>query len=606
MSESNGTPQRPGIRKWLWLTAGLTPLSLLALLAIYWVHDHVPRRLYWQAGLAFLVVLEPAYFAAFASSLVATPMLTLVVLRARRRGVKLEWVPRALLLSVTVLVGLLLSEVAAALRQASIQRTAVLPAGAPKPSREAPDPLRVVRHQEIALPTAFRDAPGDDPVNLVVVGESSAEGVPYHFWISVGTILAWQLEQAIPAHRFRLEVVATSGVTLESQHRKLAELTQRPDALIIYCGHNEFSARFPWSREVDHYLDQRPPRAWENFVGRIEGTSPLCGMIREAADKCRIAVPPPPEASRALVDVPAYTRAEYAALLADFERRLELLVSYAERVEALPIVIVPAANDSDFEPNRSLLPPNTPYAERVAFARDFEEARRLEGVDAGNALARYRVLVARQPGFAESHFRLARLLEKGGRWDEAYRHDIIARDQDGLPMRCPTPFQDACRAVASRHDCILVDSQAYFHKIAPHGLLDDHLFHDLLHPSLRGQIALAQAVLYGLHARRAFGWPRNSSAPILDPAQCAAHFKIGRYEWQRLCLWGIMVYDKIAPLHYDPSRRRAKQDAFGKAHDKIVAGRAPEEVGLPNVGVPLPVPLVPEAAIQTRPASKGN
>jgi hypothetical protein len=420
----------------------------------------------------------------------------------------------------------------------------------------------------------------------------------------VGNLVAWQLGEIIPGRRFHLEILASSGQNLEDQHRMLATLRRRPDALIIYCGHNEFSSRLPWSREVDHYIDGRPPTRWETFVDRVERTSPLCGIIREAADNCRIAIPPPPGANRSLVDVPAYTPSEFAALLSDFRRRLESIVTYAEQVGALPILIIPPANDSGFEPNRSFLSARTLHAEREAFAREFRSARRLEGSDPARGMERYRSLLARQPGFAEAHYRLARLLERSGAWEEAYRHDVLARDLDGLPMRCPTAFQEAYREVASRHACILIDGQAYFHAIGRHGLLDDHLFQDAMHPSLRGQIALAQAVLQGLRSRRAFGWPATTPAPIIEPARCAAYFKLGPSAWKSLSLWGAMIYDLLAPAHFDSSQRRRKLEAYQTSFVRISAGEAPEAVGLPNIGIPDAVPLVPNASILTEATSK--
>jgi hypothetical protein len=36
--------------------------------------------------------------------------------------------------------------------------------------------------------------------------------------------------------------------------------------------------------------------------------------------------------------------------------------------------------------------------------------------------------------------------------------------------------------------------------------------------------------------------------------------------------------------------RVAKKHAFGEAYDRIKAGAAPESVGLPNIGLPEPVP----------------
>src|SRR5262249_37644788 len=151
-----------------------------------------------------------------------------------------------------------------------------------------------------------------------------------------------------------------------------------------------------------------------------------------------------------------------------------------------------------------------------AFAREFLAARRDEDLDPRKARDAYLELLARQPGFAEAHYRLARLLERAGQWDEAYRQDVAARAGAGYPIRRLPAFQDAYRDVAARHGCILVDGQALFHAVGRHGLLDEHLFHDGMHPSLRGQIALAQGVLHELRARGAFGWPKESPDPVID------------------------------------------------------------------------------------------
>jgi hypothetical protein len=583
------------------LTIGMVPLVLAGLLIGYWVRDHVPPWAYWELELGFLIGLEALYVASLIASLVAIPVLGRIAYRARRRGASRPSAARGLLLSVAVLFGSCLTELGAGMMR--LLAAPGTPPAIQEPSRG--EELRAgpprLGTEDVRFRTEFPGPADDREVNLVVLGESSAEGVPYHPWLSIGKIVAWRLEQILPNRRVHLEILATSGDTLQGQCEKLARLTRRPDALIVYSGHNEFSARFPWSRSVEHYLDRRPSPAWQALTGSIERTSMVCGLIRRAADKCRIAIPPPRQTSRPLVDVPVYTPAEYGALLADFRRRLESLVRHAGRIGAIPILIVPPGNDAGFEPNRSFLPAATTYRDREEFERAFQDARRLELSDPDASIERYRALLARQPGFAAAHYRLARLLERAGGRGEAYRHDIAARDHDGLPMRCPTPFQDAYRRVAERYPCILIDAQSYFHAIGRDGLLGDDLFHDMMHPSIRGQIALAQAVLQGLHARRAFGWPPDDAAPLVDPASCAAHFGLGRDQWPSLCLWGAQMYDWMAPLGHDPRRRRAKRDAFLEARDRILAGQSPETVGLPNVGIPPAVPTIPGAAILSGP-----
>jgi hypothetical protein len=112
--------------------------------------------------------------------------------------------------------------------------------------------------------------------------------------------------------------------------------------------------------------------------------------------------------------------------------------------------------------------------------------------------------------------------------------------------------------------------------------------------------------LQELHARRAFGWPAASPAPILDPAACAKHFGLGPEQWRYVCHWGILFYDLTAPLHYDPSFRRAKQQAFAQAADRIRQGEAPEAVGLPNIGVQAAVPAYRGDSLLAKPSSQAR
>ena len=138
----------------------------------------------------------------------------------------------------------------------------------------------------------------------------------------------------------------------------------------------------------------------------------------------------------------------------------------------------------------------------------------------------------------------------------------------------------------------MIDGQAYFHSIGRHGLLDDNLFQDAMHPSLRGQIALAQAILQALHQRRAFGWPADSPAPVIDPVRCVQRFGLGAAVWRRICLWGIMFYGASAGARYDSTHRLEKKVAYATAANRIEAGEAPESVGFANIGVPAAVPVV--------------
>ena len=160
-------------------------------------------------------------------------------------------------------------------------------------------------------------------------------------------------------------------------------------------------------------------------------------------------------------------------------------------------------------------------------------------------------------------------------------------------MRCLSSFQEIYRDVASREGCALIDGQSYFHTIGRDGFLDDALFQDAMHPSFRGQVALAQAVLSVLETRRAFGWPRDRPLEPIDPSACALHFGLDRRGWRTIANWSKGFYSLTGHLRYDSGERSRRIDAAIAAVKRIDAGVAPEALGLPNVGIPAPVPLVP-------------
>ena len=88
--------------------------------------------------------------------------------------------------------------------------------------------------------------------------------------------------------------------------------------MIIYCGHNEFKARFSPNRNPDHYFADKVPTTAKDLIDRLEDLSPLCGLISETAEKCRISIPPGADNDRDLIDVPVYSTTEYTTLRSTF------------------------------------------------------------------------------------------------------------------------------------------------------------------------------------------------------------------------------------------------------------------------------------------------
>ena len=486
----------------LW-TIELFPMVLCLVILWFWLESSVPAWVYWQTALCFVIAARWAYGVSVAAAIPGTIVLGLLVFRGRRTGHGRAGMARGLILCSSLVLVAIAAEGTSAIWERRLRRKSALPVGALAGDvTTAPEQRFGPPVEEFALRRDFPDPPGDRDIDLVVLGESSAEGVPFSRWLSIGAFLTWKISEAIPGRAIRPRILARPGDTLEWQHRELTNLPRRPDLLVVYCGHNEFTSRLAESRDLDYYFDERLPNTWDMLVNGVERASPFWRLMQRTAEKCRIAIPSGYHGRRRLVDVPLYTMSEYTTLLVDFRRRLEAIVSYGEEVGALVVLIMPAGNDAGFEPSRSFLPAGTSRGERTAFEHQFMAVRRLERVDPAGSMEQYRVLVQQQPGFAETHYRLARLLEQNGEWDESYHHYVAARDLDGYPIRCPSAFQELYREVAARHDCILIDTQSYLHAIGRGGLLDDELFQDAMHPSLRGQIALADAVLQARYQAR--------------------------------------------------------------------------------------------------------
>lgn len=433
------------------------------------------------------------------------------------------------------------------------------------------------------------DAAKTPPLRILVLGESSAKGEPYHPWLSVGQILGWKLERVFPGRPIEVDIWAYGGADLEDMHKKLAGLSYRPDAMIVYVGHNEFQARYPWTREVEYYLDedhldspQAPPFRASAAIARY---SPFERLALDARDQRLIDLRPVRSSIRRLVDRPCCTPAERQAILENFAYRLDAIAEFCDSMRTTPIYIIPPCNDAGFDPSRSVLEPDAPRGERTAFADQLEQALTLKDRDAEQT--RLEELVKHHPCFAETHYQLAKLLEKRGLWSEAKRHFELAREDDGLPLRCPEDFRQAYYTTASHHPrMILIDGPKALEKASRHGILGDQFFHDAQHPNLRGYAVLAQAVLDRLAARGALHWPAGVKPPKVDALACARHFHIDAPRWAEICRRESWFYGVTASIRHDPSLRNRKDARYTKAQQAIHDGADPATADIP--GWPFP------------------
>ena len=97
---------------------------------------------------------------------------------------------------------------------------------------------------EIA-PNAFRKEKLPNTFRIFVFGGSSAEGFPYNFYTGFADQLEQQLllnTQGLPIEVINLGMTAVNSYVIRDLSKRV--LPYKPDAVIIYAGHNEYYGSF--------------------------------------------------------------------------------------------------------------------------------------------------------------------------------------------------------------------------------------------------------------------------------------------------------------------------------------------------------------------------
>ena len=157
------------------LVIGLVVAAVAVLLTPPWIRMVLTSAKFRRVAISLLFGLKITYGVVLAGALIGTIVLGAFFYRARRMGLRRPVVARGLLLCCACMIGLAFAEAIAATWRAPVRYLPSLPASDPE------------------LPTRFAEPHGDSEVTLVVLGESSAAGVPYESWLSVGQIVAWKL-----------------------------------------------------------------------------------------------------------------------------------------------------------------------------------------------------------------------------------------------------------------------------------------------------------------------------------------------------------------------------------------------------------------------------
>ena len=304
---------------------------------------------------------------------------------------------------------------------------------------------------------------------IFVLGGSTVEGFPYDANVTFPRILERRLKDIFPDRTIEvinLGMTAVNSYTLLDFADEL--LQQKPDAVLIYAGHNEFygalgvgsmeNGSIPvWLKKL--HLSLVHFRTYQLLQKVIGGINKLLHPMTEN------------EAKETLMqqivgkNIIPYNSETYNEGVTQFHNNMSELLAKLKEAN-VPVII------SDLVSNEKDLPP-------------------LQSISKGN----YSGTLSDK---ADSLYSEAKKLEADSLFDKANEKYIKAKDLDAVRFRAPEDFNKIISDLARKFNIYKISLKKLFEKNSPHGIVGNSLITEHLHPNIDGYFLMADGFLQGL------------------------------------------------------------------------------------------------------------
>ena len=365
----------------------------------------------------------------------------------------------------------------------------------------------------------FRAQKAANAYRIFVLGESTTAGYPYMYNGSMSKMLSQRLLDYFPEREIEVVNLAMPAINSFSLLDMTAEaLAQQPDALIIYCGHNEFYGALGvgsteslgrWRDVINFYLK----------LQRLKIMLFLRDQSENAKKWLRSDDPQKSGANLTLMEQMVgdqeigYNSEAYQRARRFFKANLTDVINAAQQKGVRVILSNLVSNVRDLPPFVSIYSPST---NRAAFANGLSRGRQLRA--AGNiaaALAVFDSLQHLDKSPALVYYEKGKTLEALGQFGEARAAYENARDLDGLRFRASGDFNLALQEMARETGATLVDMESAFARASPNGLIGKNLLLEHVHPNVEGYFIMGRELC---RAMRENGFVTNNwEAPKARP-----------------------------------------------------------------------------------------
>ncbi len=372
-------------------------------------------------------------------------------------------------------------------------------------------------------------------LRIFVQGGSSAAGFPYGLGASLAGMLQQRLKHTFPDKY--VEVVNTAMAAVNSYTLlDLADeiIQQKPDAVLIYAGHNEYlgilgvgsnytaansqATTLLFLKLKDFRIFQLVQRIhlWfknEEPVPAEKSQHSRTFMAKVAKHK----------------NIPLGSEI-YMAGLAQFETNLSLLLDKYQQAKVPVFISTITSNLKDQKPFSS-----APMADKL----NVELQELLSDVPqiVTNTVDKERLTLLAQEAEEDKsallHYRLGQLYLATGEYDSALKYFISARDSDLLRFRAPTEMNEIIRTISKEKQAYLVDVEKNLSRHSPFKIIGNNFMLEHLHMNVQGYFLLADTFYQALKKHNTLGdWHDVSTReawkmrPILPSEEYNGYAKI--------------------------------------------------------------------------------
>lgn len=351
-------------------------------------------------------------------------------------------------------------------------------------------------------PQSFAARKNPETLRLFCLGGSTVQGRPYSVESSFTTWLKLNVDAARPGTDH--EIVNCGGISYASYRlvpimREL--LAYEPDLFIIYTGHNEFLEDRTYGRlKKMPSLLIRLHRVLLNLRSYSLAHQFLSGHRAGRMDHGRSSKTVLPTEVQAMLDfqdgLESYHRDEVwrQGTIRHFRHNLDTMVRMS-RSAGVPVILVnPVTNLKDCPPFKSAHRANLSESQRQRVLELREQARELDWSDTYGKIRLLEQAVSIDNQHAGLLYLLGKCYARIGRWAEAKKWFVLAKEEDICPLRILEPMHEAIWEIAAQYHVPIVDVKALIEERTEGGVPGDEWLLDHVHPNISGHQLIADAL----------------------------------------------------------------------------------------------------------------